>query len=163
MIRISNRTSAHCCVTATELLWHISSERKHLYACPGVSVTRGMMELTSSSESASECHQVSSWKAPNSSILSLRVPARLQILQDQSNPQQTWSNMIKLYQMQDPAKIPEACCKARSSKKQYSLAVASISNIQNQIFSKRAKSAYLPSGIYSRKIYSCLSWTSCPK
>jgi hypothetical protein len=56
-----------------------------------------MMELTSSSEPASEYHQVSSWKAPNSSILSLRVPAR-----SNQNPQQKLSNMIT-YQIRPQA------------------------------------------------------------
>ena len=128
----------HTAVPLPQNYSRTSAHKKHLYACPGISVTTGMMELTSSSEPASEYHQVSSWKAPNSSILSLRVPAR-----SNQNPQQNSSNIItmshiKLDLKQDPAKNLQACCTARSNNKQHSLAVASISNIQNQIFSRCA-------------------------
>ena len=165
MIRISNRTSAHCCVTATELLWHISSERKQ-------SVCLSWYQRYERNDGTDLFIWICLWMPPSIFLEGTKLvdlvfegSCQIAILQDQSNPQQTWSNMIRLNQMQDPAKKIQRPAAKRGLTTNNTLAVASISNIQNQIFSKCAKSGkcYLPSGIYSRKIYSCLSWTSCPR
>ena len=125
----------HIAVPLPQNYSRTSAHKKHLYACPGISVTTGMMELTSSSEPASEYpkyllgrHQTRQF------YLWGFLPDQIKIL---NKNYQIWSH-IKLDLKQDPAKNLEACCTARSNNKQHSLAVASISNIQNQIFSRCA-------------------------
>ena len=88
MIRMSNGTSAHCCVTATELLAHIISEKTTGIFCSGISVTTRMMELTSSSEPASEIL----WISPSIFLEGTKLvnfifegSCQIAMLQDQSN------------------------------------------------------------------------------